>query len=248
MLALQRTPIRRAGFDHASEAQTVADLMTTDVTVVSPETALHAAARLLLAQELPALPVVDSTGSVVGVLSEHDLAGRLGPRRVRPWWHFFVSAELLAREYRKVTGLTVEEVMTRPALTVDAGASLVAVIRLLEDPEIDLLPVVRAGRLVGALGRRHLVEQLSTVPASASRRPDAELFAEMRERMAQEAWISKPHPTVEACDGTVALWGIVSGDAEKAALATMARSIPGCKAVANRLIARDAIYRYHEMI
>lgn len=248
MLALQKAPIRRVGFDHASEARTVADVMTADVTVISPETAVHAAARLLLAQGLPALPVVDSEGCVVGVLSEHDLTGRLAPRRVRPWWHLFVDAEHLARGYRKATGLTAEEVMTHPAVTVSPSASLAAVVRLFDDPELDLVPVVLAGRLVGAVGRRHLLEQLSTVPAAATRRSDAELVAEMHDRMAQEAWISKPYPTVEACDGTVALWGIVDGNAEKAALDTMARSIPGCKAVANRLIARDAIYRYHEMV
>lgn len=247
MLALQMTPTRRADLDRPSEV-TVADVMTADVTVVSPETPLHTAARLVLAQGLPALPVVDPMGCVVGVLGERDLTGRLGPRRIRPWRRLFVGAEQLAREYRKVIGLTVEEVMRHPAVTAHADASLAAAIRLFEDPEVDLVPVVLAGRLVGAVGRRHLVGQLSTAPASASRRSDAELVAEMQDRMAQEAWISKPHPTVEACDGTVALWGIVGGDAEKAALATMARSIPGCKAVVNRLIARDAIYRYHEMI
>ena len=247
MLALQMAPTCRADLDRPSEV-TVADVMTADVTVVSPETALHAAARLLLAQGLPALPVVDSMGCVIGVLSEHDLTGRLGPRRPRPWWHLLVDPEQLAAKYRKATGLTVEEVMTHPALTVSPSASLAAAARLFDDPEVGLVLVVLADRLVGAVGRRHLVARLSTVPAPAIRRSDAELVGEMQDRMAQEAWVSKPYPTVEACNGTVALWGIVGGDVEKAALETMARSIPGCKAVANRLIARDAIYRYHEMI
>ena len=247
MLALRRAPIRRAAFDQSSEA-TVADVMAADVMVVSPETPLHTAARLLLTQELPALPVVDSTGCVVGVLSEHDLTARLAPRRARPWWHLLVDADQLACEYRKGTGLTVEEVMTHPPVTVSPSAPLAAAIRLFDDPAVDLVSVVLAGRLVGALGRRHLVERLSTAPASAIRRSDAEIVAEMQDRMAQEAWISKPYPTVEACGGIVTLWGLVGGDAEKAALATMARSIPGCKAVTDRLIARGAIYRYHETI
>jgi CBS-domain-containing membrane protein len=247
MLALQRVPIRRAGFDQSSEA-TVADVMTADVTVVSPETSLHTASRLLLAQGLPALAVVDSVGGVVGVLSERDLAERLAPRRVRPWWRLLVDAEHLAWEYRKATGLTVEEVMTHSTVTVSPGTALATATRLFDDPAVNLVPVVLAGRLVGVLGRRHLVARLSAVPASAIRRSDAELVAEMQDRMAQEAWISKPYPTVEACDGIVTLWGLVGGDAEKAALATMARSIPGCKAVTDRLIARGAIYRYHETI
>jgi CBS-domain-containing membrane protein len=107
MGAVQSAPIPRAAFDHSSEARTVADVMTPDVAVVSPETALHEPVRLLLAQPLPALPVVDSKGRAVGVLSEHDLTGRLTPRRVRRWWHLLVETEELAREYRKATGITV---------------------------------------------------------------------------------------------------------------------------------------------
>ncbi len=183
--------------------------MAADLTVVSPETPLHTAARLLLTEGLVALPVVDTMGRVVGVLSEHDVAARVAPRQVRPWWHLLVDAEQLAGEYRKATGLTVEEVMTHPAPTASPGTPLVAAFRRFDDPAVDLVPVVPAGRLVGTLRRRHLVERLSTVPASATRRSDAELVAEMRSRMAREAWISKPYPTVEACDGVVTLWGLV---------------------------------------
>lgn len=247
MLAPQMTPTRRADLDRPSEV-TAADVMTADVAIVSPETPLHTAARLLLAQGLPALPVVDSMGRVIGVLSEHDLTGRLGPRRPRPRWHLFGDPEQLAAKYRKATGLTVEEVMTHPAVTVSASASLAAAAHLFDDPEVGVVPVVLAGRLVGVVGRRHLVARLSTAPAPAIRRSDAELVGEMQDRMAQEAWVSKPYPTVEACNGTVALWGLVGGHAEKAAMETMARSIPGCRAVANRLIARDVISRYHETI
>lgn len=248
MLALQSVPIRSADFDPVSEARTVADVMTSDVAAVSPETALHEAARLLFARRLPALPVVDSAGRVVGVLSEHDLTGRLAPRRVRPWWQRLVDSEQLAREYRKATGLTVGEVMTHPAATVSPTASLAEVARLFDAPELDLVPVVLAGRLAGAVGRRDLVATLSTGPAGSIRRDDAELIAEMQERMAQEAWISKPRPTVDGRDGVLALWGIVGGDAERAALVTMARSIPGCTAVEDRLLVRGATYRYHEMV
>lgn len=93
--------------------------------------------------------------------------------------------------------------MTHSIVTVSPGAALATAIRQFDDPAVDLVPVVLAGRLVGALGRRHLVEQLSIAPPSAVRRSDAELVAEMQDRMAQEGWISKPYPTVEACDGVV---------------------------------------------
>jgi osmotically-inducible protein OsmY len=43
----------------------------------------------------------------------------------------------------------------------------------------------------------------------------------------------------------ITLWGVVASTAERLALETMARSIPGCRAVQNRLVAGVGIaYRY----
>ncbi len=244
MQALQRARIRRT----TSGATTVADVMTPDVASVSPETPLHEAAGLLLAQRFAALPVVDPDDGVVGVLSERDLLGRLIPRQARPWWHLLVDTEQLAREYRKATGTTVREVMTYPAAIVSPDAPLATVVRLLDAPEVELVPVVHGSRLVGSVGRRDLVDSFSTVATSQIGREDAELDSEMRARMEREAWISTPRPTVETSHGVLRLWWLVGGEAEKAALVTMARSIPGCKAVDNHLIVKGAVSRYHEVI
>ena len=70
----------------------------------------------------------------------------------------------------------------------------------------------------------------------------------MKTHMAREVWISNRGPTVETCDGVVRLWGLVGGAAEKAALLTMARSIPGCRAVEDHLVVGAPIHRYPEMI
>jgi CBS domain-containing protein len=248
MHALQTTPMRRAGFGRSPEAVTVADVMVREVTAISPGTAIHEAARLLREEGLPGLPVVDSKGSVVGVLTEHDLIARLAPRRRRPWWHLLIDTDQLAREYRKAAGSTVGEVMTCPPVTVSPTASLETVVRLFDAPELDLVPVVSAGRLVGTVGRRDLAEGLSTKPAAPGWRADADLVAEMQERMEQEAWIRRSRPTVEARDGVLTLWGVVGSDAEKAALITMARAIQGCRTVEDHLIALGPRYRYHEMV
>lgn len=249
MHALQTTPMRRAGFGRSPEAETVADVMVREVEAISPDTQVHEATGLLREQGLPGLPVVDSKGCVVGVLSERDLIARLAPRRRRPWWRLMVDTEQLAREYRKATGVRVGEVMTCPPVTVSPAASLEAVVRLFDAPELDLVPVVSAGRLVGAVGRRDLAEGLSTKPAAPGWRADADLVAEMQERMEQEAWIPRLRPTVvEARDGVLTLWGVVGSEVEKGALITMARTIPGCQAIEDHLIALGPRYRYHEMV
>jgi CBS-domain-containing membrane protein len=248
MRALQTTPIQRAGAGRSPEMKTVADVMVREVTPISPDTAIHEATRLLREEGLPGLPVVDSKGCMVGVLSEHDLIARLAPRRRRPWWHLFVETEQLAREYRKATGMTVGDVMTCSPTSVSPETSLEAVVCLFDAAEVDLVPVVSAGRLVGTVGRRDLAEGLSTRPAAPGRRADAALVADMQERMERETWIPRLRPTVEARDGVLTLWGVVGSDAEKAALITMARAVPGCRAIGDHLLALGARYRYHEMV
>ena len=160
MRALQTAPMRRAGFNRSPETPTtVADVMAREVTAASPDTSIYEAARLLCEQGLPGLPVVDSRGCVVGVLSEHDLLTRLAPRRRRPWWRLLVETEQLAREYRMATGITVGEVMMGSTVTVSPATSLEVALRLFDGPEIDLVPV-SARRLVGAVFRSDLVRRL----------------------------------------------------------------------------------------
>lgn len=248
MNVVERIPLRPAGFGPAARTRVVADVMTRDVTGVSAETSIHEAFRRLLEQALPGLPVVDSEGRVIGVLTEHDLLERLAARGRRPWWDLLVDTEQLAREYRKTVGLTVGEVMTRPAPTVSSTADLQAAARLFDAPAVTLVPVVAGQRLVGVLCRRNLVGALAPAPAGRAWLPDPDLVVRMQEAMARETWISKPRPVVDACDGVLALWGIVGGEAEKAALITMARTIPGCRGVEDHLIARGSRYHRHALL
>jgi len=231
-----------------TEKIAVADVMSRDVVAVSPDTPVTKAARLMLERAVPGLPVVDAQEAVVGVLGEHDLLVRLAPRRPRRWWHLLVDSEQLASEYRKAVGDTVGEVMTEPAATVSATAELATVLRIFEDPAVDLVPVVQGTRMVGAVSRPGLVGALVPGSAPEARRADADIVADMRARMAREIWISRPGPSMEARDGVVTLWGIARGEVEKAALVTMARAVPGCRAVRDRLVATVPGFPYHETI
>ncbi|HEY7253418.1 MAG TPA: CBS domain-containing protein [Methylomirabilota bacterium] len=225
-----------------------ADVMAHDVVTVSPEISIHQAIRLMLERGTPGLAVVAADDAVIGVLGEHDLVPRLAPRRPRPWWHLAIDAERLARDYRKATGDRVEEVMTSPAATVSPDTTLEATVQLFQEDALDLVPVIAGHRLVGAIDRPRLVAALPPTPPKPVRRGDAAIVADMQARMAQESWISRLRPTVQVRDGIVSLWGIVRSGAEKAALVTMARSLPGCRGVKDRLVVADPVYRYHEMI
>jgi CBS domain-containing protein len=232
------------GGHRSPDSATVADVMARDVIPVRRETPVHQVAMILLDRGLPGIPVVDLEDRVVGVLGEQDLLARLRPRGRRAWWQGLADdGDRLARECRRAIGMTAGEVMTHPAITASPTLPVTSAVLLFDDPRVGLLPVVAEGRLVGALSRRDLVKWLPVGPVADVWRSDADLVAEMQERMAQEPWVSIRRPVVSAAEGVLALSGLVRSEAEKLALETMASAIPGCRGVDSHLVAIPATGR-----
>ena len=150
---------------------TVEDIMTRQVITVRPETTIQEAARLMFTNRVSGLPVVDAGGRVVGIISDGDLIRRQRRPKVTPWWRlFFQNGEQLAREYRKIVGITVGDVMTRPALVISPVFGIETAAAILDNRQIRRLPVVRDGRLVGIVSRGDLVKAL----AASAQAPPAE--------------------------------------------------------------------------
>jgi CBS domain-containing protein len=63
---------------------TARDLMTADVVTVPPETPVLAVARLLAERHISAVPVLDATGNVLGIVTEADLIRRLAGEEDKP--------------------------------------------------------------------------------------------------------------------------------------------------------------------
>ena len=224
--------------------RTVSDVMRLDVGAVSPETSVYRAARALVDHETPALPVVDRGGHVVGVFSEEDLLARVGPRRRRPWWHFLTASDQLAREFRRSVGVTVAEVMTHPVISASPTLALTTAALLFDTPSIHLVPVVTDDRLIGTVSRADLLKGLVREPTEPVCQSDTDLVFRMQEWMAEEhGWVPTPRPTATASHGLLTLWGVVDTPAERAALETMARAIPGCRGVQSHLVVAGGALR-----
>jgi CBS domain-containing protein len=117
----------------------VADVMTIDPVVVDVDSSLEDAARLLHANRITGLPVVDGTGSLVGVISQTDLLA--------------VMDSPIGRLIRtKPSGLRVGELMSSPAITVSLTEDLgEAARRMLGSHVHRLVAVDDDGHPVGVL-------------------------------------------------------------------------------------------------
>src|SRR5919204_4672521 len=103
------------------------DVMVRRVVTVRPDTEVAKAIKLLAEHDVSALPVVDDTGRLVGMLSEADLIHRveIGTEKRRPWWLEAVTgATTLAAEFAKSHGKKVGEVMTSGVISVSEDTSL----------------------------------------------------------------------------------------------------------------------------
>jgi CBS domain-containing protein len=208
----------------------VRDVMTRDFPQVAPDTPLKDVAQSLVERRIPAAPVVDAHGRVVGVVAESDLVLRefpgSGGRRLRR-----------GRRGRRPDGgragtstpSRAGEAMTGPAESIDPQAPVADAARLLMRPATEILPVVdeaQDGKLVGIVTRSDLVR-----PAT---RPDREV-AEDVERLIRRFWIRFESLEVSVSRGEVLLRGTVTERAEADLAARAAGSVPGVFAVESQL-------------
>ena len=117
----------------------VADVMTLDPVVVHIYTPIEKVARLLGANSITGLPVIDDAGAVVGVISQTDLVA--------------VMESPVGRLIRaEPSGLCVGELMSSPAVTVPLTETLVEAARVMLDSRVHrLVAVDDAGHAVGVL-------------------------------------------------------------------------------------------------
>jgi CBS domain-containing protein len=126
------------------------DVMTPNVVTVDPDTSVQTLAMLLSERGISGAPVVDSTGSMIGIVSEGDLLHRaeLGTEkrdeRRHSWWleHY---ASGLAQDYVKSHGRIVKDIMTRDVVTVAEETDLAEVATQLETHRIKRVPVIYDG-------------------------------------------------------------------------------------------------------
>src|SRR3989304_1285114 len=95
----------------------VAELMTRDVVTVTPETSLKDAASLLSTRKISGVPVVDASGTVVGVFSEADILAKVSGERPRGGLlGWLLEADVALDD--KIRARTVGEAMTAPAIAI----------------------------------------------------------------------------------------------------------------------------------
>lgn len=136
------------------------DIMTKPAHCVELNMDLIQAATFLADKRFSGVPVIDSSGKIVGVLSEKDFLAKMGLGQ--PTSFMQIVAHCLNNRGCMATSLrnhSVQEIMTAPAITAGAEMTMGAISALFVDKRINRLPIVDSeGRPVGIVTRTDLVQ------------------------------------------------------------------------------------------
>jgi len=223
-----------------------ADLMTSFVVTVTPDATIEYAAQLMLQYRISGLPVTDSDGAVLGIVTESDLLRRVETgtdKRHARWVSLLIGPGRLAQEYVHTHGRKVGEVMTERVFTVTPETPLADLVALMETKHVKRVPVVDQGRLVGIVSRADvmaaLVGLLSEKPAGAA--TDTEIRNQILAEIDRQPWGPRGSVDVIVTNGVVVLKGAIPDERERAALCVAAENVPGVKAVHDRLVWIDSV-------
>ncbi len=135
--------------DHDGPQLKVRELMAPNPVAIQAESSLADVAETLAEFDVSGLPVVDRSGAVIGVISQTDIVRLRAGSMPTSGWH----------------GLLVGDLMTHPAITVSASASLQEAARLMTEHRVHRLVVVAEpdGGPVGVISESDVMREVAAL-------------------------------------------------------------------------------------
>ncbi|MCW5734098.1 MAG: CBS domain-containing protein [Enhydrobacter sp.] len=214
--------------------------MSPGILTISAAASVFDAAEHLVGAGVSAMPVVDGTGRIVGIVSEADLMRRaeIGTEPRKSWLQrIFVDDATTAAEYVSFHARRVTDVMTKSVVTVQEDATLGEIADLMAKHKVKRLPVLRGEVVVGVVSRSNLLQALlSRGPeVTESHSSDNEIRRQVEAFIAKQPWASPWPINIVVNAGVVHLWGMVPSDAASNAYRVAAENVSGVKKVKNHL-------------
>jgi CBS domain-containing protein len=222
---------------------------------IHPRALLAQAVELMAFLEISALPVMDVSGVLVGIVTDGDVVRRaVSDDLDLPNYSVAGGA---GRRRIKTQGRFVEDVMTPALCAVQAEASLAEVTALMKSRGIKCLPVLSDGKLVGIIHASDLAEMLGAAFEMESEGGDAREEAcdlaiknEIGGLLRRLEWTAAPLIDVNVKSGNVELAGTLLRAEDRPLLRKAIERLPGVASYKDQLVltesSRDLFAEYPE--
>lgn len=211
------------------ESLTVGQVMTTQVISVREETPFKELARLMKDHDVSGLPVLDSSGCLVGIVTEADLldvvGGRTGVKKRHTQFGRLLDRLItpgLDETIDKSAGqISAGSLMTSELITSTPDTPVREAARHIIDSGVKRLPVVdEENRVVGIVSRQDLL-----LPYLQN---DDKIREEVVEKIAKRIlWIDPSTIKVAVDQGVVKLHGVVAKQSQKEILIELTSKVDG---------------------
>ncbi len=206
---------------------TVDTVMTKEVVTARPETTFKDVVRLMSEHRVSGLPVVDTKGKPLGVVSEADTLVKQeqhGGSATRPW----LGRARRAR-WQKATGRVAADLMTAPPVTIGPDTTVTAAARIMAHKNIRRLCVVDGdGKLIGIVSRRDVIGTFL--------RDDDAIRADIEEHVFKRGmWLFPGSLVVVVADGVATVDGSVERRTTALVAGQLIQAVPGVVAVRNNV-------------
>src|SRR5271169_5713162 len=214
-------------------------IMTPQVITVGADTAIIEAVNMMLRHHISGLPVVDTAGRLIGIISEGDFIRRAetGTQHKRGrWLSFLRGVDRIAVEFAHEHGRAVGEIMTPNPITVTEGTPLDQVVQTMESKNVKRLPVMRGDRMVGIITRSDFLAAVANLAHSVPdpSADDDHIRSEVMAAMREAPW--RPcRLNVTVRDGVVSLGGVIKKESARKAAIVAAENVAGVRKVQDHL-------------
>jgi CBS domain-containing protein len=114
------------------------DIMTHRVYTTTPQATVQEVAQLLSRERISGVPVINSEGKLIGIVTEADIIAKATSNDLR-----------------------VKDIMSSEVIVVDEETPVSEIAQLLTSKKIKRVPVVHDGRVVGIVSRADIVDAVA---------------------------------------------------------------------------------------
>jgi CBS domain-containing protein len=131
----------------------IKEVMIPDLTSVSADTPIKEVVKIMSQQRMVGLPVVNSDQNVIGIITESDITKASLPGYYKELQNpsFIPDFDQFSQQAKKIAHLSARNFMTTTVYSVEEDTSRTEAANLLFRKHLRIVPVVRAGKLVGIL-------------------------------------------------------------------------------------------------
>ena len=140
--------------------------MTKIVITATPATTVTELAQLLASHNIGGVPVLDLSGTLLGVVTESDLIDQKKKIHIPTVVtildsvFYLENPDKMEKEMKKIAGSTVGDIYSKDPITVDEETLIDEIATLMAEKNVHTLPVMRGDELVGVIGKKDIIKTL----------------------------------------------------------------------------------------